>query len=330
MTRFNDELLSAYLDGEISADERAAVESHLATSESDRRLLDELQSLRGEFQSLPRTAVSANFADRVVRAALAAKADADASVTPVSITTTRQKSRRWPIWATVLATGLIIAAVVFVPDWNFSGPDVVQDPTITTPEEIDPTAVAGANGPSPADLLIAELRQAAPATGEAVVLRLRVPKGTPLGQALDVALAEAGIGQRPAFDVNSGAIQLGAAYRQQLQAKPASDLVPVSDALFVDASLEQIEAALKAIAGERSLGLAAESTLAFTTPPQTKGPEGEAGSENTDQPFAQRLNAGMFRLEKRDIAAAVPAAGPPAAADPQRLVKILILVEQVD
>ena len=81
MTRpFNDELLSAYLDGELPAVERAAVEAHLATSAEDRELLEELRDLRGELQALPASAARDGFADRVVAAAVAAKAAATSVV----------------------------------------------------------------------------------------------------------------------------------------------------------------------------------------------------------------------------------------------------------
>src|SRR3954469_18421765 len=72
MTReFPDELLSAFLDDELSPAERDQVEKHLATSEADRQLLADLKSLRGDLASLPQAAVSPDFADRVVRAAVA-------------------------------------------------------------------------------------------------------------------------------------------------------------------------------------------------------------------------------------------------------------------
>jgi len=72
MTReFPDELLSAFLDGELSPTERAQVEKHLAASAPDRQLLAELQTLRSDVAALPPAAISPDFADRVVRAAVA-------------------------------------------------------------------------------------------------------------------------------------------------------------------------------------------------------------------------------------------------------------------
>jgi hypothetical protein len=185
-------------------------------------------------------------------------------------------------------------------------------------------------GPTLAERLIADLHRAAPAEGEAVVVRLQVSQSAPLGQSLEMALAEAGIMQLPAFDTGSGAIQLGAAYRQQVQAAAAENLVAASGALFVSAPLEQLEEALKSLAADeqRNLQLAAEMKLALTDLPPSTGGEAEHGSASTNQPFSQTLNAGMFKLEKR-VAHAANAA-PPATIDRQRSVKILILIEQVE
>jgi hypothetical protein len=176
------------------------------------------------------------------------------------------------------------------------------------------------------------------------VLRLRVPKGTQLGQSLDVALAEAGITHRPPTDITTSAIGVGFAYRKQLADKyggtkpgvpnPAllESTSAASEAIFVESSLGQLEEALAAIAadGQRQFDLTPESRLAAASLPKPEGAEGEAGSENRGQPLAQRLNAGMFRLEKRDPAAACPVAGTPPTHDPAQPVKVLILVEQVD
>jgi len=314
MTRFTDELLSAYLDGEITTEERATVEAQLAASEADRRLLEELQALRGEFQSLPKATVAEGFADRVVRAAVAAKAREENSITPAA---SPKRSLRWVYWASAVAASLAICAVIAVRNWPAGSNNVVVVPS--------------AGGPTLAERLIAELHQAAPAAGEAAVVRLRVPKNAPLGQLLEMAFAEAGITSRPAFDTQSGAIQFGAAYRQQLQDNAPDELIAVSSALYINASLEQVESALAALAadGQRQLELAAEAKLALADLPKPSEAVGEDGSEQTNQPFIQVLNAGMFKLAKRAAAAVNPAAVP-ATLDRKQPVRILILVEQVE
>jgi len=65
----DDELLSAYLDGELSEEERARVEQLLAEQPEARQMLDELRALSGGFEALPRHRLEADFASRVLRAA---------------------------------------------------------------------------------------------------------------------------------------------------------------------------------------------------------------------------------------------------------------------
>lgn len=72
MTDHEQELISAYLDGELSPDDRARVDARLASDGAARQLLAELRALRGELRSLPRDAVSHDFAAAVVRRAVSA------------------------------------------------------------------------------------------------------------------------------------------------------------------------------------------------------------------------------------------------------------------
>lgn len=73
MTRdFPDELLSAFVDDELTPAEREQVEQHLATSEPARLLVTELQSLRSELASLPVIDLGDDFTARVMQAAIAA------------------------------------------------------------------------------------------------------------------------------------------------------------------------------------------------------------------------------------------------------------------
>src|SRR5436190_22340599 len=65
----NDLLISAYLDGELSADARAYVEQLLASSAEARQLVDELRALRVSLQELPQHALELEFAQRVLNRA---------------------------------------------------------------------------------------------------------------------------------------------------------------------------------------------------------------------------------------------------------------------
>lgn len=61
-----EELLSAYLDDELSSDVRARIESWLAEDPAARQTFEELQALRTSIQALPSVAAPADFADRIL------------------------------------------------------------------------------------------------------------------------------------------------------------------------------------------------------------------------------------------------------------------------
>jgi negative regulator of sigma E activity len=65
----SDELLSAYLDGELTADEQARAERLLADDAQARRTFEELRGLRSSLQDLPRKGLPDDFAERVLQAA---------------------------------------------------------------------------------------------------------------------------------------------------------------------------------------------------------------------------------------------------------------------
>ncbi len=69
MSEFSEELLSAYLDGELSADELMRVEAALAQSPQLRQLLAELRNLGGSLQVLPEYRLREDLALRVLRRA---------------------------------------------------------------------------------------------------------------------------------------------------------------------------------------------------------------------------------------------------------------------
>src|SRR5439155_22321737 len=105
------------------------------------------------------------------------------------------------------------------------------------------------------DQFLRTLREAAPAEGEAVVLRLRVSKDVPFAEALDAALVKAGMTPRGA-NTPTGATELAIAYQRALEAKYGAAAqgaenkalldatVAAAQALFVEAPLEQLEGIL--------------------------------------------------------------------------------------
>ena len=73
---FSDELLSAYLDDELSPEERADVEAALDADPELRRTCDELRALSNALQAMPATAAP-DWSATIVERALAATATDD-------------------------------------------------------------------------------------------------------------------------------------------------------------------------------------------------------------------------------------------------------------
>ena len=79
----DDELLSAYLDGELAPEERARVESRLASDPEARHLLEELRAASKALQGLPSAAIDHSLREAVLeRVAKATNSDDDAPIAP--------------------------------------------------------------------------------------------------------------------------------------------------------------------------------------------------------------------------------------------------------
>ncbi|HVX11175.1 MAG TPA: zf-HC2 domain-containing protein [Pirellulales bacterium] len=137
MPAFDDELLSAYLDGELNAADRARVERALAEQPESRQLLEELRSLKTSLERMPRARLPHDFAEQVLRQAEKemltapgempavgpAASDVAAEQKPIASTVhadgdeqpgvwSWQRMRRRVIWTTLtLAAGLLIMIV---------------------------------------------------------------------------------------------------------------------------------------------------------------------------------------------------------------------------
>ena len=96
----DDELISAYLDGELSDSERQQVERELAENARYRRLCDDLRSLQENLQLLPVHRLGEDFCDKVlnqIRARAAESKDEDAGGAPCD---SAARLPRWPdVWA---------------------------------------------------------------------------------------------------------------------------------------------------------------------------------------------------------------------------------------
>src|SRR4051812_2836900 len=112
----DDELLSAYLDDELSAEERAAVEARLANDPEAQQLLHQLRSVSQSVQMLPLESVGRDLSADILRRIEAKKrgdggagGDSSAAIGNVTPRVTVFGSRRSWIWATLaVAAGLMI------------------------------------------------------------------------------------------------------------------------------------------------------------------------------------------------------------------------------
>jgi negative regulator of sigma E activity len=360
---FEPELISAYLDGELSSGERALVEAELAASPAARQLHDELRALRGELLTLPRTTASAGFADRVVAAALAAKQApvAPTSVTPAAIVPAQGKRHWLPgtlVGIAALATAVMLAIWIgggLGGDQQPGGSNLagghteIPDSGNNNTTEHDPTDPAPAAA-SATERALAQLRQASPQAGQAVVLRIRLPAGKSPQAAIDEALAAANLGYRAPTDLSTGALAVASTYRQQVADQfggqqpgvPNPDLqegtTAAADAVFIEAAWESLERAITALADEpdETVEVAPLMHVAVAARPgdgvgEGEGEAGPRGSGEKSEQFAQRLNPGMFRLVKETATVEPASAQAPTVATPpsgERRVRVLILVER--
>ncbi|MFV2067123.1 MAG: zf-HC2 domain-containing protein, partial [Pirellulales bacterium] len=111
-----DNILSAYLDGELSEQERHEVERRLAGDPAARRLLDEFRTIRAALQGIPRQSLGPSFRDRVlerVEDAVGHPADQGTQRLPVPQT----RERRLPIgrlWRAIVWPAMAVAVAVLV------------------------------------------------------------------------------------------------------------------------------------------------------------------------------------------------------------------------
>lgn len=124
-----EELFSAYLDGEVTAGEQAQIEQLLAVSPAARQLMDELRALSVTLQSLPSHKIGEDISGDVLRAVQYRLInDPDESPEPsVTIPMWKRALRRaakprnlvWPLAAAAAAILMML---------NAQGPDARRDP----------------------------------------------------------------------------------------------------------------------------------------------------------------------------------------------------------
>jgi anti-sigma factor RsiW len=118
MEPMEPEVLSAYLDDELTVAERVAVEARLSDSAEWRAELAEVQVARDALRALPERDAPAGFWESITAAAAAADDEQDAAAAappdaPV-VTLDAARSRRRRAWGWLAASAAAVAAIVAV------------------------------------------------------------------------------------------------------------------------------------------------------------------------------------------------------------------------
>ncbi len=135
---YDDQRISGYLDGELSADEQSRFEEEIAQNAELRQVVDELRALRSDLDLLPRARLEEDFAARVLRRAEREVLSGGLTAPPVDDATpntektsvaqntpayrstwSRERFTRPLIWsAAAIAAGLIVMALTHEPANN--------------------------------------------------------------------------------------------------------------------------------------------------------------------------------------------------------------------
>lgn len=307
---FSDELLSAYLDGELSAPEVSAVESRLKADASARTLLTELKQLRTTFQSLPTYQLSseADASQSFTRRVMARIQAEETVVAP------KETHYRWSLVTklslTVAASALVVGIWGASSGW-FSSTSVDKSNSVatTTPSNIPSETVTPevpSEGPAketPATIAMDE-------SSQTLIVRVSLSKDAIRNKSLDEALAAQGIGERSAAGNNPLATALIAKARKGelaaagAQVESSDKGAGIGDVVLVEATRGQIAKALQQLA-EKSpqhldkmalhrVQVGATGIGGATTAESESGGKVGSASAVEQGPYAQHLNPRLF------------------------------------
>jgi anti-sigma factor RsiW len=120
-------VLSAYLDGECTPEERARLDAHLATSAAWQQDLAEVREVRDLVRADAMVEMPAGLLDDIIAGVAAAEAPevADAAVAPVADLETKRRSKgRVAAWVGGLAAAAAVGVAVIVPTQPAVNPPV--------------------------------------------------------------------------------------------------------------------------------------------------------------------------------------------------------------
>jgi anti-sigma factor RsiW len=134
--QWSEDLLSAYADGEVTAEQRALVEARLEESPSLRALLEEIEAARDAVRALPMRDAPPEFWARILDGTeldaddvLAPVDDVDAEAPAPVVSLESRRAHRLTRWVAVAggaAAAAVIAAIVLVPSPKRVDPPVAS------------------------------------------------------------------------------------------------------------------------------------------------------------------------------------------------------------
>ncbi|MFO0916043.1 MAG: hypothetical protein U0795_24005 [Pirellulales bacterium] len=133
-----DELLSGYLDGVLTDEERRQVEDLLQSDADARARLEELRSLQRQLRSLPRISAPPDLRSRIARQIQEVSATADPGTTLPGTTLPGGGWSRAQLWTAVLsAMAASILTLLTVPAWLNQDRSVVgkREPSVVSPSQ---------------------------------------------------------------------------------------------------------------------------------------------------------------------------------------------------
>jgi hypothetical protein len=129
---FDDERLSAYLDDELSRDEREQFEQFIKDRPDYRQAMDELQTMRSRLKALPTAALGNDFADRVLRKAETATLIGDRQTDKATQATVPADRSTWTRARILTIAGALAAsllALLILPSQLSKQPSVAMAPS---------------------------------------------------------------------------------------------------------------------------------------------------------------------------------------------------------
>ena len=289
--RVNDELLSAYLDNEVTEEERAKVERALMDSPETRTSLESLKQVQSRLQAMPRLTLADDFHERVVREV--ERRSVAQAVAPGTVRSA--ETSKWMRNATIATTVAAVLVVGLFIAINRQDSEIVENPDPNVEREV----------PQPGELKFVGLQRPQPKL--ILVFDLAITKQGQDGDVFGKTLRQAGI----VFNPRNQGVKLDedlqndlldtrfAAGVNQPEAGKVNEPFAVVDMVYVQGTKSQIDEIYSKLWQHEQVHVVLD--MAFDPKPmRVLNMVGErswslAKSESTESPgsYAYRLNIGI-------------------------------------